>query len=141
MKVVVDTNILISAIIKPDGAVGPVLILLRDGRYTILHAQSLLNELVDVLNRPRIRHKYRLTDEDIGTVIALILLRGEAVHPQREVTVCRDPRDDKFLEAAIAGNADTIVSGDSDVLSLNPFEGIPIISPRDFLDLLDSEDS
>lgn len=141
MRVVVDTNILISAIIKPTGSVGRVLLLLRDGRYTILYAQSLLAELVDVLNRPRIRHKYRLSNEDIETALALILLRGEAVHPQRQITICRDPRDDKFLEVAVAGKANVIVSGDEDLLGLNPFEGIPIVSPRDFLDLLDAEPS
>ncbi len=139
MRVVVDTNILISGVIKPSGDVGRVLLLLRDGRYTVLYAQSLLTELVDVLNRPRMRHKYRLTDEDIETVVALILLRGQAVHPQRRIAVCRDPKDNKFLEVAVAGNADAIVSGDRDLLSLNPFEDIPIISPQEFLDLLDAE--
>jgi putative PIN family toxin of toxin-antitoxin system len=136
MRVVVDTNILISAVIKPTSAVGPVLIALRNGRYTILYAQPLLTELVDVINRPRIRNKYGLTDEDIRTVIALILLRGEAVVPQEKITACRDPKDDKFLEVAVAGDADLIVSGDDDLLVLNPFRDIAIVTPRAFLQML-----
>lgn len=136
MRVVVDTNILVSAVIKPTGAVGPVLIALRKGRYTILYAQPLLTELVDVINRPRIRNKYGLTDEDIRTVIALILLRGEAVMPQEKITACRDPDDNKFLEVAVAGDADLIVSGDGDLLVLNPFRDIPIVTPRAFLKML-----
>ena len=139
MRAVVDTNILVRAIIKPLDTVGPVLSQLRDNRFTILYAQSLLTELVDVLNRPRIRDKYGLTEDDIKTVIALILLRGEAIKPQRQITICRDAKDDKFLEVAVAGNANAIVSGDEDLLVFNPFDGISIITPRVFLRMLTGE--
>jgi len=139
MRVVVDTNILVRAIIKPDGSVGPVLLRFRRGDFTLLYAQSLLEELIDVLNRPRIRAKYHLSDDDIKTVVGLILLRGEAVIPRQPVTVCRDPKDNKFLEVAVEGQADLIISGDEDLLTLHPFRGIPILSPRDFLRKLDQE--
>ena len=139
MRAVVDTNILVRAVIKPTGTVGPVLLRLRHGDYTLLYAQSLLEELVDVLNRPRIREKYRLTDQDIQTVVSLILLRGEAVTPQERITACRDPRDDKFVEVAVAGEADVIVSGDQDLLVLHPFAGIPILPAVTFLQMLDAE--
>jgi hypothetical protein len=56
-----------------------------------------LEELLDVLNRPHIRHKYVLTEEDIETVVGLILLRGEAVVPEQRISACRAPKDDKFL--------------------------------------------
>ncbi|MCA9938192.1 MAG: putative toxin-antitoxin system toxin component, PIN family [Anaerolineales bacterium] len=136
MRAVIDTNILVRALIKPDGTVGPVLRLLRDGQYTILYAQPSLLELIDVLNRPHIRRKYHLTSADIHTVLALILLRGEAVTPRQRFTVCRDPKDDKFLDVAVAGRADALVSGDEDLLVLHPFAGIPILTPRHFLQLL-----
>lgn len=110
---------------------------MRQGEYTLLYAQSLLEELIDVLNRPRIRRKYNLSQDDIKTVVSLILLRGEAVEPERTITACRDPKDNKFLEVAVAGYADVIVSGDEDLLILHPFEGIPIVPPRTFLELLD----
>ena len=139
MRVVVDINILVRAVIKPDGSVGPVLLRFRRGDYTLLYAQSLLEELIDVLNRPRIRAKYHLTDDDIKTVVGLILLRGEAVTLQQPITICRDPKDNKFLEVAVDGQADIIVSGDEDLLTLHPFRGIPILSPRDFLSELDQE--
>ncbi len=138
MRVVVDTNILVRAVIKPSGTVGPVLLRLRHGDYTLLYAQSLLEELIDVLNRPRIRKKYRLTDQDIQTVVRLILLRGKAVTPQERITACRDPKDDKFLEVAVAGKADVIVSGDQDLLVLHPFANIPILPPFAFLQMLDA---
>ena len=131
------------AVIKPAGTVGPVLLRLRHGDYTLLYAQSLLEELIDVLNRPRIRDKYRLTDQDIQAVVGLILLRGEAVVPPEDekerITVCRDPKDNKFLEVAVAGKADVIVSGDQDLLVLHPFAGIPILQPAAFLQMLGAE--
>ena len=140
MRVVVDTNILVRALIKPHGTVGPVLLRLRQGEYTLLYARSLLEELIDVLNRPRIRKKYRLTDRDIQTVVSLILLRGEAVVPEEQITACRDPKDNKFLEVAVAGKADVIVSGDQDLLVLHPFAGIPIVQPATFLQMLATEE-
>jgi putative PIN family toxin of toxin-antitoxin system len=139
MRAVVDTSVLVRAVIRPTGAAGPVLMRLRRGDYSLLYAQSLLEELVDVLNRPRIRDKYGLTDEDIQAVVGLILLRGEAVEPQERVAACRDPRDDKFLEVAVAGEADAIVTADQDLLELHPFAGIPILSPAAFLQMLDGE--
>ncbi len=141
MRAVVDTNILVRALIKPQGTVGPVLRRLRDGAYRLLYAESLLAELVDVLGRPRIRNKYGITSDDVATVLTLIDLRGELVMPQRRITVCRDPKDNQVLEAAIAGRADVIVSGDDDLLVLNPFEGIPIVRPADFLAMLDQNHS
>jgi putative PIN family toxin of toxin-antitoxin system len=140
MRAVVDTNILVRAVIRPHGTVGPVLLRLRQGDYTLLYSRSLLEELLDVLNRPRIREKYRLTDQDIGTVVGLLLLRGEAVTPGARITACRDPKDDKFLEAAVAGHADVIVSGDEDLLTLHPYAGIPIVPPRAFLQMLNRKD-
>lgn len=141
MRAVVDTNILVRALIMPHGTVGPVLLRLRQREYTLLYAQSLLEELIDVLNRPRIRRKYDLSQDDIKTIISLILLRGEAVEPEQPITICRDPKDNKFLEVAVAGKADVIVSGDEDLLVLHPFEGIPIVQPRTFLELLDRSPS
>jgi putative PIN family toxin of toxin-antitoxin system len=129
MRAVVDVNILVRALIKPDGSVGPVLQRLRDAAFTLLYSEPILEELLDVLSRPRIRAKYQLEEDDIETVLLLVLLRGEPVVPSRRVTSCRNPLDNKFLEVAMAGKADVIVSGDQDLLVLSPFEGIPIASP------------
>jgi len=139
MRAVVDTNILVRAIIRPHGSVGPVLLRLRQGEYTLLYAWESLEELIDVLSRPRIRDKYQLTDGDIATVVGLILVRGEEVTTAERIAVCRDPRDDKFLEIAVSGEADVIASGDQDLLVLHPFAGIPIVPPNAFLQMLDKE--
>ena len=137
IQAIIDTNILVSALIKPEGTVGPVLHRLRDGDYEIVLSEQLLTELVDVLNRPRIKEKYGLDTEDIETVLALLLLRGRIVSPVERVDVCRDPKDNMFLEAALTAEADVIVSGDEDLLVLDSFRSIPVIGPAAFLQLID----
>jgi uncharacterized protein len=139
MRAVIDTNILIRAIIRPQGTVGPVILRLRQGEYTLLYSWESLEELIDVLNRPRIRDKYHLVDQDIQAVVGLILVRGEHVSRAERITACRDPNDDKFLSIAVTGEADVIVSGDQDLLVLHPFAGIPILPPSAFLQLLDEQ--
>jgi putative PIN family toxin of toxin-antitoxin system len=136
---VVDTNILVRALIKPEGTVGPILGRLRDGDYRIAFSEPLLAELVDVLNRPHIRGKYGLDQGDIETVLALLLLRGESFSPTERIERCRDPKDNMILEVAITAGVDVIVSGDEDLLVLNPYEQIPIVEPNEFMRMLDAE--
>ena len=83
--------------------------------------------------RAGFRIKYHIEPDDITALVNLICLRGELVTPARRVTACRDPKDDKFLEAALAMQTDCIVSGDFDLLNLNSFEDIPILRPAEFL--------
>lgn len=138
---VVDTNILVRAVNKPTGSVGPVLERLRDKDYLLIYSEPLLSEFVDVINRPRIRDKYHITPEDISTVVALLILRGREIRSVERIEICRDPKDNMVLEAAIAGEAQVIVSGDEDLLTLDPFRGISIVSPSKFLEMLDRESS
>jgi putative PIN family toxin of toxin-antitoxin system len=136
LRAVVDTNVLVSAVIKPRGATGPVLRHLRNADFVLIYSEPLLTEVADVLNRPRLRDKYGLTPQDVETVVALILFRGEAVVPTRRITQVRDPRDNMVLEAAVDGRADVVVSGDNDLLSIEAFEAIRILPPAEFLALL-----
>ena len=136
IRAVIDTSILIRALIKPQGTVGPILQRLRNADYQLLYSEPLLVELPEVLARPRLRAKYDLTTEDVGAVLSLILLRGEPVVPARRIDVCRDPTGNMVLEAAVAGQADAIVTGDEDLLTLRSFQKIPILSPAAFLRML-----
>ena len=133
MRVVLDTSVLVSAFIRPQGSTGQVLHQLRAGLFTAVYSVPLLFELVDVLSRPLMVRKYGVEADDITALINLIRLRGELVDPQRPVRACRDPRDDKFLEAAVAGEAQAIVSGDADLLEMGSFESIPILGVAEFL--------
>jgi putative PIN family toxin of toxin-antitoxin system len=136
MRVVVDTNILVRALLKPKGSVGPVVDLLRDGRYVFLYSDATLNELIDVLGRPRMIHRYGITLADIEALCDLLIRRGEPIQPTFAIAACRDPKDNKFLELAVAGRADVIVTADEDLEVLDPFEGIPMIQPSEFLRML-----
>lgn len=136
MRAVVDTGVLVSALIKRQGTTGNVLLALRDGLFVMIYTTDILVEIIDVLGRPEFRSKYHIEPDDITVLVNLVRLRGELVTPKRKITACRDPRDDKFLEAALAAEVDCIVSGDSDLLDLSPFEDIPILRPADFLNTL-----
>ncbi len=133
MRVVVDTGILVSGLIRPQGTSGEVLRALRGGRFIPVYSTPTIVEIIDVLGRPFFREKYRIYPGDATTLVNLLRLRGELVIPQAAINACRDPKNNKFLEAAIAGNADVIASGDKDLLVLNPFEEIAILNPAEFL--------
>jgi uncharacterized protein len=90
-----------------------------------------LLELAEVLSRKKL-NKYLLEEERMRFLVAL-LKEAELVEIGEVVTDCRDVKDNKFLELAVSGKADYIVSGDEDLLVLNPFRGIPILTPREFL--------
>ena len=133
MRAVVDTGVFVSGLIHRQGTTGALLRALRDGLFTVIFSVDILVEIIEVLGRDPFRAKYHIEPDDINALINLIRLRGELVTPRRKVTVCRKHKDDKFLEAALAGGADCVVSGDADLLSLTPFDDIPILRPAEFL--------
>jgi len=120
-------------LIRRQGTTGNVLLALRDGLLTVIYSTDILVEMIEVLGHPCFRQNYHIEPDDISALINLLRLRGELATPTRKMTACRDPKDDKFLEAALAAEADCIVSGDADLLILNSFENIPILRPAEFL--------
>jgi uncharacterized protein len=133
MKAVVDTNVLIRALIKPQGTVGPIISRLRNGDYTLVYSLPILDELIEKLALPRIRRKYHVRNEEVEALVALMALRGVLVRPEQRIKVCRDPDDDMFIEAAIAGGGTCLVTGDKDLLTLEAFKTVKIVTPRTFL--------
>lgn len=130
MRVVIDTNILVSFAIRPNAAIGQFfeLVLAHD---VPLVSMETFTELLTVLRRDKFR-KYVSWERSIdyiewyGTISELVLVT-------RHVAACRDPKDDKFLSLAVSGRADCIVAGDADLLDMEAFDGIPILSPSDFI--------
>ncbi len=136
-QAVIDTNVLIRALINPLGAVTPVVVRLREGKYLLIYSEWLLNELKEKIAEPRIKVKYKLTEQTINDLLELIERVGQKVNPTRTVDVCRDADDNHVIEAAIEGNADYIVTYDNDLLDLKSFETVRMITPREFLGILD----
>ncbi len=133
MRVVIDTGVFVSALIRPQGRTGAVLEALRTKRFTLIYTTDILVEIIDVLGRDKFRVKYHIHPEMIAALIDLIRLNRELVVPTQKVTACRDPKDDIFLEAALEGEAEYLVSGDFDLLDMKSFEDIAILRVAEFL--------
>jgi uncharacterized protein len=129
MRIVVDTNVFISAALKEKSQ--PAIAV-----HTVSKADLLLKsttterELFIALARPRLAP---LIPPRFGDWLHELLAAAELVTITERITACRDPKDDKFLELAVNGHADLIVSGDADLLALDPFRGIPIVTPATFV--------
>jgi putative PIN family toxin of toxin-antitoxin system len=134
MRAVVDTNVLLSGLIRPRGAPGAIVRALRDGRIVPIFTRPMLEEIGAVLSRPWLQDKYGLDPEAVETVLRFLVTRGELVEPTIEIRRCRDPRDDMFLEAAASASADRLVTGDKDLLDMGAIERVPIVSARRMAD-------
>lgn len=129
---VVDTNVFVSWVIRPRGIPGlPVDRAIDLGR--LLFSSETHRELVSAVRRPKF-DPYVPVLKRIEFLVVLDEVLDWVV-PTRPIRACRDPKDDKFLEVAVHGNADALITGDEDLLTLHPFHGVPILTPQDFLAL------
>jgi putative PIN family toxin of toxin-antitoxin system len=129
-RCVLDTNVLISRLLMADSIPG------RAVRYAVdtgllLVSNTPLDELADVLARPKF--DAYVTPEERQEFLQRLVRIAEHVPILQQIQACRDPRDDKFLDVAVNGEAGVIVTGDSDLLELHPFRGISILTPSDYL--------
>lgn len=135
LRVVLDTNILISASIIPHGAPARIVLAALDGNLTLVVSDHLLDEYLDVIERPHIRRKYQ-TETDRVQDIILYLYRDALQVSTTEIprVVPDDAKDDFILACAVKGKAHYIVSGDEHLLKLKEYRGIKILTPRDFVE-------
>jgi putative PIN family toxin of toxin-antitoxin system len=129
-RVVVDTNALVSRLLVADSIPGQAV---REARRrgTLLVSEPTMKELADVLARSRFDRYVSI--EDRKQFLRLLARVAEFVPIVNQVRECRDPKDDKFLEVALNGRADVILTGDRDLLTLHPWRDIAILSPPDYL--------
>ncbi len=130
-RFVFDTNAILSAVLVPKSKPRQAFDKAKSAGI-LLVSDEVIEELNDVLRRDEFE-KY-VTEALRVEFLTALLRDAELVQITENVKVCRDPRDDKFLSLAISGNANCIVSGDKDLLVLNPFHGIPILPPAQFLE-------
>jgi len=131
VRLVIDTNILISALLVGTSLSAHLLVLWRDGRFDVLTSAEQLDELTRVTRYPKIRE--RLTPALAGRLINELRDLGIRVKDLPPVTVCADPDDNYLLAMAAVGKADFLVTGDKrDLLGIRLFEGTRIVSVREF---------
>ena len=140
MRVVLDVNVLVSAVISGHGSPAKILDLWERGNFDLLISSIILEELERVIHYPKIQESYRLSDELVERFLALISGQAISVSPSENITIVnKDPSENRYLECAVAGNAAYIVTGDRHLLDLKEYRGVVILQPVGFLALLELE--
>lgn len=137
MRAVLDTVVFVRALISPKGRWGRLLFELSD-RYVIVLSPDIITEIVSVLYRPALRERFpQIARPPQLERVLQLFEQAEVVEPSQEVSVCRDPDDDKFFACALAGRARYIVTEDKDILGVREFRGVQAISAAAFIALLE----
>ena len=132
IRLVIDTNIWISFLIgKTLAGLTEAII---ENNVTILFSTELFDEVIEVLQRPKFRRYF--SQEDIQELISLIHSRVAWIEINNRFDDCRDPKDNFLLDLAVAGEADYLISGDDDLLVLNPYQDIEIVNYKEFTRVL-----
>ena len=129
MRVVVDTNIFVSAALK-DKSLPSIALHLAAQRGVLLKSAATEAQLFDVIARPYLAALIAPATFDW---FKQFMGAAELITITERIAACRDSTDDKFLELAVSGQADFILTGDADLLVLNPFRGISIVAPATFV--------
>lgn len=130
LRVVLDTNVILSALLFKSGRVGWLFPLWKSGRAVPLVSKETVSELLRVLAYP----KFALTPPEQSVVLEAFLPYAEVVVADRcsSLPACRDPHDIPFLVLALSGKADYLVTGDRDLLAVKGFSACPIVTPEQF---------
>jgi putative PIN family toxin of toxin-antitoxin system len=137
-RAVLDANVIISALIQPKGASGRIVAsLLKESSCELIVSPAILAEVRRSLSYPKVRRYIKVSDNDLDLWVASLELIAQPVEGNLRLNaVAEDPDDNKYIEAAVEGLAQFIVTGDRHLLSLTYYQDIRIVTPRVFLDLL-----
>jgi uncharacterized protein len=139
MRVVLDTNVVVSAYLSPTGAPAGVFKKWEQHAFSVLVSEPILTEYERVFGYAKLRKIHRLSSEDIAALIDNFRSLAHLVEPETSLELIADLSDNKFLECALAGGASFIISGDAHLLNLGTFDGIPILTASAFLSVLEHE--
>lgn len=133
--VVLDTNLLVSYLLTQDKTITRIIDYWENGDIIVVVSPAIVEELAEVVQRPRLRQHMTVDPQVIINLLLsdAIQTRGDLAFPGAS----RDPKDDKFLACAVEGEAAYLVSGDEDLLSLKQFRDVLIVSPADFVRLIE----
>lgn len=134
MKVVLDTNVIISGLLASDGPPGEIIHLWIDDKLTVILSQALIEEYLEVISRPKFKNIGTLLERHEVLINLIEQNRTVFVSPKESLAVIHDdPEDNRVLECAAEGAAEFIISGDSHLLGLKEYCGIQIVTPAEFL--------
>jgi len=142
LLVLIDTNVWVSAFINRKGYPARVKEKFVSHEFDIVISPPLLQELSDVLRRPRIKDLYKISDEEIELFIEILAGTGHKVYLANDINLCRDNKDNMVLETAIKSRADYLVTRDDDIkrdpklIEEMKKKGIKVLPVSKFLDLL-----
>jgi len=136
LRVVLDANVYISALIRPEGPPGQIVErFLRQASFEIVLSPAIIEETVRAFTYPKVR-KYIHTSVAAELWFEDLILLAQFVAGDYELQgVSTDPDDDKYFAAAVEGSATLIVTGDPDLLAVKEYQGVRVVTPRTFLDL------
>jgi putative PIN family toxin of toxin-antitoxin system len=136
LRVVLDANVYISALIRPKGAPGQIVMRFLENSFELVLSPAIVEETVRAFAYPKVR-KYILAGVDPELWFEDVILLAQLVAGDYELQgVSADPDDDKYFAAAVEGRATWIVTGDPDLLTVKEYRGVRVVTPRVFLDLL-----
>lgn len=137
-RAAVDTNVLVSGLIGEHSPPAQVVDAWLDGRFALVTSLYQVEEVNRVLSYPRIASRIHLEESELELILAALLVEAQVVPGRLRLPgVTRDPKDDALVASAVEGGADYIVSGDQDLLVLDVYEGIQVVTPRQFLERLE----
>ena len=137
IRAVLDANVFVSAILSPKGIPAKILTAWRAEKFHLVLSEAILEEITRVLHYPRIAKRHRWSQSEAQTFIddlahLAILTPGKL----RLHVIEEDPADDRYVECAVEGRAEYLVSGDTHLLTLGQHESVRILKPREFLEML-----
>lgn len=137
MRVVIDTNILVSAFLSNSGAPAQLLAHLQQEAFVLLVSEPILDEYERALSYEKVSTLHGMSRTEVAETIDNLRATAVLVEPAEPLQVVEpDPDDDKFFECAVAGGATYIISGDKKVKDVGTFQGIQVVSPPIFLEIL-----
>jgi putative PIN family toxin of toxin-antitoxin system len=134
---VVDANVLVSAVLSPAGTPAQVLDSWRKGRFVLVLSTAILAEIYRVLHYPKIAMRHQWSAAQIHTFVDTLVSQARLTPGALTLAVIEDdPADNRYLECAVEGEAGFLASGDQLLLNLGAYQGVTILTPRAFLDVL-----
>jgi len=139
-RIVIDTNILVSAILTPEGNPAKILKLVLEGKLNLIISPAILEETLQVFNYPKLvklLEKNKITPAEVGGFLNKMSKIAVITPGQLDVdAIPEDPSDNKIIACALEGDADFIISGDHHLTDLEIFQGIKIVSPTAFIKII-----